>query len=82
MLLVLVILGIKYDPYRPSRSYTVSLADEPYNAMLTSIDFGGDAEIVFDGYGTPHTGGVVSVGVGSHVKTLVVDTITGRASSS
>ncbi len=68
------------DPDRPAAEYKVALSEEPYNATIVSADFGGDAEIIFDGWGVPDSGGSVLVQVGSHQKTIDVDPDTGRAS--
>jgi hypothetical protein len=46
------------------------------------VDFGGDTEIVFNGYGLPlnGAGGSVVIQVGSHFRTVKVDSETGEAS--
>jgi len=67
------------DPDRPARSYVVNLGAAPYAASLVSVDLGGDATIIFDGYGSPDSGGTIVVRVGSSSKTIVVDPITGVA---
>jgi type II secretory pathway pseudopilin PulG len=54
-------------------TYRVRLAEAPYGATRVKADFGGDAVVVFDGYGAPDTGGVVVVEVGSVTKTVTVD---------
>lgn len=41
--------------------FKVELADSPYQALIDSADFGGDTEVVFDGFGRPDSGGAVSV---------------------
>jgi prepilin-type N-terminal cleavage/methylation domain-containing protein len=56
-----------------SAAYQVFLSEEPYQATLVSADFGGDAEIIFDGYGTPDSGGTVVVQVGPYTQTITVD---------
>ena len=68
------------DPDHPAAEYKVSLSDEPYSATIVSADFGGDAKIIFDGWGVPDSGGSVVVQVGSHQKTINVDPDTGQAS--
>jgi len=62
-----------------SGDYVVNLADRPYRADLVSADFGGDATVVFDGYGVPDGGGQVVVQVGEYQKTVVLDPNTGKA---
>lgn len=73
------LIGIP-DPNRPDVEYVVSLSEDPYQAKLISADFGGDAQVVFDGYGTPDSGGKVVVGWGTIQKTVVLDGDTGKAS--
>jgi len=68
------------DPDHPSATYSVSLVAEPYDAALTSVDFGGDADLVFDGFGRPDTGGTAVVRVGTYQKSVVVNAATGEAS--
>lgn len=59
--------------------YTVDLTEEPYQARIISADFGGDAVVIFDGYGTPDTGGAIVIQVGDYQKTVTLDADTGRA---
>ena len=56
----------------------VALGDDPYKAALLSVDFGGDAEIVFDGYGNPDSGGTVLIQAGLRQKTITLDGDSGR----
>ncbi len=60
-------------------STLVPLAEEPYEAAIVSVDFGGDAAIIFDGFGIPDSGGAVVIQVGNRQKTISVDTDSGRA---
>lgn len=62
----------------PGELYVVSLADEPYGGQIVSADFGGNADVIFDGYGAPDTGGSVTIRVGSRQKTIDLDAGTGR----
>ncbi len=48
----------------PNRVYVVDLAGEPYGATLVSVDLGGDNEISFDAYGTPDSGGTITISRG------------------
>ncbi len=57
----------------------VQLWEEPYGATIVSVDFGGDAEIEFDGFGVPDSGGSVVVQVGKRQKTVNVDADSGKA---
>lgn len=68
------------DPDHPSIEYKVSLSEEPYSANIVSVDFGGDEEIIFDGWGAPDNGGFVLVQVGKHQEKIIVDPDTGHAS--
>ena len=56
----------------------VALGEDPYGATILSVDFGGDAEIVFDGFGNPDSGGTVLIQVGTRQKTIAVDGDSGR----
>ncbi len=58
--------------------YTVSLSDPPYRARFISVDFGGDALIRFDGFGTPDSGGAVLVEAGTQLCTVTLDAGTGE----
>lgn len=65
-------LRISSDPF------TVELSGEPYHVSIDSVDFGGDATIVFNGYGLPDTGGEVQLSSGGHQATVVVEHPSGR----
>ncbi len=67
------------SPDRKSETYTVYLSREPYEVTLGSANFGGDANLVFDGYGTPDSGGSVVVQGGGHTMTISVDPDSGKA---
>ena len=67
------------DLDRRSNVYRVRLDLEPYNATGVKADFGSRSFVVFDGYGTPDTGGAVSVQVGSVERKVTLDS-TGKAS--
>ena len=58
---------------------TVALEDDPYKAIIVSVNFGGDAEIVFDGFGHPDSGGSVLVQSGDRTRTVTLDGDSGRA---
>ncbi len=73
------LLGIG-NPNGSGPNYTVHLGSEPYLASMVSADFGGDTDLVFDGYGIPDSGGTVVVQVGSLQKSVVVNATTGAAS--
>jgi prepilin-type N-terminal cleavage/methylation domain-containing protein len=65
------------DPDRPGQPYTVALADRPYHADLTAASFGGVKSVTFDGFGTPSSGGTVTIRVGDYLYTLTVEADTG-----
>src|SRR5687768_2602193 len=71
------ILGMK-DIDRPSLTYTVKLAETPYSARITSASFGGDSDLVFNGFGIPDSGGTVVIRVGSYTKTITTEANTGK----
>lgn len=64
---------------RSGDAYDVDLSAEPYEATLVSADFGGDTEVVFDGYGVPDSGGTVIIQVGGETRTITLDAVTARA---
>ena len=64
----------------PTASYQVELDEQPYEVQIVSADFGGDAEIEFDGYGMPDSGGTIVVGIGSEERTISLDPDNGQAS--
>ena len=52
----------------------------PINPVANApVDMGGDAQLTFDGYGLPDTGGFVIVQAGDYQYTVVVDPETGAA---
>jgi len=63
----------------PSADYTVVLTDSPFRSSLTSVSFGGDTSVVFNGYGVPDSGGTVVVTCGSYQKSVVLNAETGKA---
>ena len=63
----------------PDLDYKVDLAKTPSGASIVSANFGGDAELIFDGYGVPDSDGTVVVQSGQYQKTITVDADTGKA---
>jgi prepilin-type N-terminal cleavage/methylation domain-containing protein len=59
--------------------YRVDLSLPPHSASIVSADFGGLADVTFDGYGVPTSGGTVVVQSGPFQKTISVDPTTGQA---
>lgn len=66
------------DPHRPGQAYVVNVSMEPYLATIVGANFGGDATIVFDGYGRPDSDGTVTVQAGSHQAVVQLDAESGR----
>lgn len=62
-----------------SASYSVALSERPYHVGLTSVDFRGDTEITYNGWGLPDNGGTVILAIGTEQRTITVDSETGRA---
>ncbi len=62
-----------------ANNYDVDLTVSPYRAQIELVDFGGDAVLIFDGHGVPDSTGYVQVIVGSEVRRVGVDPMTGEA---
>ena len=60
-------------------NYITNLHDEPYQAELISADFGGDSQVVFDGFGVPDSGGAAVVRAGGTQRTVMLNSGTGEA---
>jgi prepilin-type N-terminal cleavage/methylation domain-containing protein len=58
--------------------YTVDLGSEPYNVTRVAAEFGGDAQVKFDLYGAPDTGGSVVIEVGDSRRVVVLHPDSGR----
>lgn len=71
--------GVAALDLRPG-DYQVDVSARPFYATGVSADFGGDLEIVFDGYGQPDSGGSAVITVGSKQWTVSVDATTGEVS--
>lgn len=68
------------DIDRPGQAYAVALDASPYNAVLVSATLGGDADVQFDRYGKPDSGGTITVESGGYQETVTVEPETGKAS--
>ncbi len=66
------IVGIP-DLANPTRDYQVSLTDPPYQVRISSIEMGGDREIVFNGFGLPDTVATIQIAVASRKRTIQLD---------
>jgi len=62
-----------------SGDWRTELNKRPYHADLISTNFGGDAIVIFNGYGDPDSGGTAVLTVGSETRTIVLDPDTGKA---
>ena len=71
------LLGVAALNRRPG-DYSIDLSGRPFYATNMTADFGGDAEIIFDGFGQPDSGGDVFIAVGSRQWKISVDAETGR----
>jgi prepilin-type N-terminal cleavage/methylation domain-containing protein len=58
--------------------YTVDLGAEPYRVSRVAAEFGGDATVTFDMYGTPDSGGSVVLEVGDARRIVVLNPDSGR----
>ncbi len=65
-------------PDHPGQAFEIRIGDEPYRARIVSASFGGDANLVYDGFGKPDSGGQVVIAVGAYQKTIQVDSGTGK----
>jgi prepilin-type N-terminal cleavage/methylation domain-containing protein len=74
------LLGLS-SPLAASNRYIVQLAQEPYAAALGAVTFGGSANLTFDGFGAPESGGTIVVQVGSTSRTITVDAASGRCTA-
>ena len=57
--------------------YLVNLSFPPYKAKLNSVNCGGDATLVFNGYGKPDSSATIVVGSGAYTKTVSVESTAG-----
>jgi type II secretory pathway pseudopilin PulG len=64
---------------RPAETYRIELAREPYCAAIDAVDFGGDGDVVFDGFGTPDSGGTIVLRCGTSTRTIKLEAATGVA---
>lgn len=65
------------DLKKPAIDYSVKLEQGPYRAQIISANFGGDAEVVFNGYGVPDSGGSIVISSGSVQRTITLNATTG-----
>lgn len=67
------------DLSHPASTYTITLSDKPYKATLVSVNFAGAAQVTFNGYGVPNSGGTIVVSAGNATNTITIDADTGVA---
>lgn len=67
------------DINRRGGAYDVKLESE-YGAGLISAALGGDTTVIFDRFGKPDNGGVITVESGGQQNTVTIDAVTGGAS--
>lgn len=65
---------------KPNTTYESLLSEDPYRVAINLPNFGGDGDVIFDGYGKPDTGGTVVVQAGALSMTVTLDAETGKAS--
>jgi prepilin-type N-terminal cleavage/methylation domain-containing protein len=67
------IVGMPH-PDKVGQTYTVRLAEEPYGVSISSVDLGGNADVIFDGQGTPDSAGTIVIRLGSQIRTISFST--------
>lgn len=65
-------------PDHPAQTYVVKLGNEPFGARIVSASFGGDANLIYNGFGTPDSSGTLVIAVGSRQTTISVDSGMGK----
>jgi Tfp pilus assembly protein FimT len=70
-------------PDGKSGEYTVKLSDDPYKVKISSVAFGtatpAAKSVRFTRFGVPELDGTVVVTCGDYSRTVLIDSITGRA---
>jgi Tfp pilus assembly protein FimT len=61
----------------PSKSYTVDLQKSPYALDNAVANFASTQVLTFDGYGSPSSGGTVTLNAKAHKCTITVDSVNG-----
>lgn len=72
-------VGDMMDPDHADLPYVTRISEPPYRATIVSADFGGDADLVFDGYGVPNANGSIVIRVGRFQQTIPVTGAAGAA---
>jgi type II secretory pathway pseudopilin PulG len=63
---------------RPGQTYAVDLSKSPYYLDAVTANFAGVAEVHFNGYGTPSSGGTVTLRAKDHQCTVELNAATGE----
>ena len=61
-------------------TYRVDLKLAPYHTSIKSIDLGGDAQLVFNGFGDPDANGAIIINTLQGKKAILIDSVTGEIS--
>lgn len=64
-------------PDHPSSSFSVNVRDYDSAVMLQSANFGGNAVLIFNGFGNPDSGGSITVSCNGYATTVTVAAGTG-----
>ena len=64
---------------RQSEVQVTHLAADPYMAAIVSADFSGMAQVTFDGFGMPSSGGTVVIASGGQTRSIVLEPTSGKA---
>jgi Tfp pilus assembly protein FimT len=59
-------------------TYSVNLAKSPYNLNSLTASFNGAAQVSFDQYGIPNTGGTIVIQAGSFRRTITLEATSGQ----
>ena len=62
--------------------YRVDLKLAPYHTSIKSVDLGGDAQLVFNGFGDPDSNGAIIINTQQGKKAILIDSVTGEISIS
>ena len=64
----------------PGQTYSVNMNLTPYSSTIQSAVLGSDANIQFNRFGVPDSGGVITVKSGRATQTVTIDPGSGKAS--
>jgi len=70
------------DPDHPGTPFVLALAGPPYEVRIVRADFGGDAQLRFDGWGVPDSGGTVVIQCGEHARSIELAADSGEITTS